>query len=158
MTTRQTTATETIQIKKMIKASAMMTTINNQLMPQLHSKAEVTGDSKGHGSQCQQGQLHATIIKAVVTVLLCRGTDSLVIEALALIIALATQGLTVTQHHCHDATPLTQHWEINSMFEMATINSMRTTAKQRQCPHCEESKKQQQHHNALVMTWEPVLP
>jgi len=46
----------------MIKASAMMTTISNQLMPQLHNKAGVTGDSKGHGPQCQQGPLHAIVI------------------------------------------------------------------------------------------------
>jgi len=58
------------------KKNAETTTSNNRLMPQLHIKAGVKGDSKGHCSQHQQGPLHAASNnKVVVTALWCRGTS-----------------------------------------------------------------------------------
>jgi len=62
---------------KKIRASAMMTTSNNWLMPQLYSKVGVTGDSKGYAcSASRGGPLHVAIIKVVVAALWCRGTSS----------------------------------------------------------------------------------
>jgi len=43
-----------------------------------------------------------------------------------------------------------QHWEIKNMFEMATINGIINHIKA-------ESKRQQQHHGASVMTWAPAV-